>query len=257
MKANSLGWALPSSHWSLEAIAPTSHSPTPGLNPKGRHPPGEAEPISSVGCPAGAAAAGSLSGCSITLAAPEKLPLPAALHERSAAGVPMVPSIPACQGLLSLIVVKPKTNSGSSCEGKKRKGKETSGCVRKASQAIKPPHQTTSTRCRGVCSGTWLFQHSEPAWPPAGRTDFSSHLHFCRCDEQDAGEPAARLPLPQVSRRPRSDRFTPSCFSRSGFRALGHQLQTWHSLTCSRLLLPRSTEDKEKSSETPVANVCS
>lgn len=138
MKTNPLGPALPGSCESPQTVAPPSRSPTPGLNPKGRHPPGAAEPVSSVAHPAGAAGAGSLPGRSIMLTAPQKPPLPAALRRCLAARLPVAPSIPACQGLLSLRVVETKANSGGSYDRKKRKGKETSGRARKASQAIEP-----------------------------------------------------------------------------------------------------------------------
>lgn len=91
---------------------------------------------------------------------------------------------------------------------------------------------------RGVCSGARRFQRSEPARSPAGRTDFSSRLHFCRRDEQDAGEPPARLPPPRASRRPRWDGLTPSCFSRTGFHGPGHEPWPPHSPTCSRCSCP-------------------
>lgn len=92
--------------------------------------------MSSVCHPDRAVGAGSFPGHSIMMTDAEKLPLPAALLGCLAARLPMAPSIPACQGLLSLTVVKTKANSGSSYERKKRKGKEAFEYCDKVSHTI-------------------------------------------------------------------------------------------------------------------------
>lgn len=93
------------------------------------------------------------------------------------------------------------------------------------------PRQTEGFACvRGASRRA--PRHSEPAWSPAGQTNFSYHLHFCRCDEQGAG----KLPHPQASGHPQPDGVMPSCFSSSGFHGLvtscGHCASS-PALTCS------------------------